>query len=783
MLQKKKYIDTGIPTGMLSILFSIYMSLGFAQDNGCTVTIKGRVIDSDTQLPLSGVTINATPGAFQTISDGHGYFQLNRLCKSIQYMVHASSIGFDTTSISLTPDGDEILNIMLHHGHIRLHDVDVVGHQQPVITTNPSRVVSREAITEARGGALAEIFSALPGISMLQTGSTVAKPVINGMHSNRILILNNGIRQEGQQWGSEHAPEIDPFIAKDFRLIKGAEGVRYGADAIGGVMLVASPQLPIDPHLSGEIHTLYRTNGQAGVLSGMLQSGFERIKGLSWRLQGTAKHSGNTRAADYHLGNTGVREYNLSAALQYSVATTSIETYYSRFHTSLGIFTGAHIGSIDDIQARITADRPLEDYAFTYQIQSPRQRVVHDLGKIKWHQDYTGGGSTDIQYGIQRNHRQEYDLRRGDRDALPMLDMVLTTQTLDANYQTAFYRGWKTQVGTNLILQVNNNVPGTLNTPLIPNYDGFTAGVFAIQRLLKDTHEWEAGLRYDFKTLDAAGYDSQLEYYGGYRQFHNISGTVGGVLHVYPGWQVRSNIGLAWRAPNANELYSNGLHHGAALYEIGDPDLESERGYKWVVSPSYTSERFAFDLDVYAQYIQQYIYAQPAAGEFIQSIRGTFPVFRYAQTDATFWGIDFAARYHFPAGFSYHLNASIIRAKDIKQDGFLPYIPADRADHHLRWEVPFKSNRFQNSYLKVEQRLVSQQTRYEPNSDYAEPPPTYQLYAVYAGSKLSLGDRAVEINVSATNLFNTTYREYMNRFRYFSHDMGRNISLTLTYSF
>jgi iron complex outermembrane receptor protein len=92
----------------------------------------------------------------------------------------------------------------------------------------------------------------LAGVTTLQTGSSISKPVIHGLHSNRILIMNNGVRQEGQQWGSEHAPEIDPFIATRLSVVKGAAGVRYGSDAIGGVILVEPEELPFDKSLSGE---------------------------------------------------------------------------------------------------------------------------------------------------------------------------------------------------------------------------------------------------------------------------------------------------------------------------------------------------------------------------------------------------------------------------------------------------------------------------------------------------------------------------------------------------
>src|SRR5690606_15508213 len=177
-----------------------------------------------------------------------------------------------------------------------------------------------------------------------------------------------------------------------------------------------------------------------------------------------------------------------------------------------------------------------------------------------------------------------------------------------------------------------------------------------------------------------------------------------------------------------------------------------------------------------------YIYAQPSAGEYIQSIRGTFPVFRYGQTDATFWGADLSAQYQFPLGLSYQLNASFIRARDIEQNTYLPYIPADRVDHYVRWEVPL-SGRFTNSYLKVGHRIVRRQTRYEAGSDYAPPPPAYQLVSAYGGTRLTVGDHALDLTLSVTNLLNRSYKEYMNRFRYFSHDMGRNIGFKLAYFF
>lgn len=769
-------------TVYLLIIFILFHAPLQAQQASCAIILQGRIIDSDTNLPVSGVNITLLPNNSKAISDGHGYYRISGLCAET-YTIKFTSVGFDSYTATVKLEENKTLNVSLTHANIHLHDVKVVGHQSDHITTNISRTLSMEQLAESRGQTLGEALQLLPGVATLQTGNTISKPVINGLHSNRILLLNNGVRQEGQQWGTEHAPEIDAFIAKRLTVIKGAEGVQYGPDALGGVILVSPQMMPIDPHATGELHLIGNSNGRGGAVSGMIGSSIEKLRGLSWRGQGTFKRNGNLQTAEYIMGNTGALEYNLSGTVQYAAENTEIEAYYSRFSTELGILSSAHIGTIADIEARIAAGRPLETYGFTYGILAPRQEVIHDLGKIKLHKDLTHGRQLDVQYSIQRNHRQEYDSRRGDREGLPMLDMLLYTQHLDAVYLFGKRGAHQTKIGVNAITQVNNNVPGTLNTPLIPNFKSYGGGVFVIDRYVKDKFELEAGLRYDLKTFDAAGYDSNLEWYGGYRIFHNLSSMIGGAWNMDEQWQLRSNVGLAWRPPTANELYSDGLHHGSAVYEIGDPDLRSEQGYKWVTTVNKHGDRFSMGMDVYAQYIRHYIYTLPVAGEYRQSIRGTFPVFRYDQTNITLYGVDIFAGYQFPFGVEYQLNASIVRARDIVNNRFLPFIPSDRINHHVRWELPIKIKQLKKNYLKIAHTYVAEQTRYESDSDFAAPPPAYQLFAAHIGSTIAFGHRDLNVTLSGTNIFNSLYKEYMNRFRYYSHDMGRNISLKLAYTF
>ncbi len=673
---------------------------------------------------------------------------------------------------------------------IKLKEVNIVDKLKPISRTSISVTLSERQLQQTKGSTLAETIKEIPGVSILKTGSTISKPVIEGMHGNRILILNNGVRLEAQQWGLEHAPEIDPFLASRIHVIKGAESVRYGAEAIGGVIIVEPPSLPISPGISGGLNLIGASNGRSGITSGMLNGGLKSLPGFGWRLQGTLKRSGNIRSAAYYLGNTGARELNYSAAAGYKTGIASYEIYYSRFGTELGILYSAHVGTKEDIDGRIAIGRPLENYGFTYNITAPRQNVIHDLFKAKAHYDFINRRSLDITYGFQKNQRKEYDFRRGDREPLPITDLVLNTHTLDLIFEKQNLNGAKRFYGLNGIFQVNNNIPGTLANTFIPNYDSFTGGVFVIQRWLKNNFEFEAGLRYDFKLFDAAGYrytnnndessEIKEQYYGGQSRFHNVTGSFGALWNINQYWQLGSNLGLAWRAPTANELFSNGLHHGAGLYEIGNPNIKTEQGYKWINSLKYYRERLNFTLDAYAQFINNYIYSEPDKN-FKQTVSGTYPIFRYKQTNASFFGTNFSGSYQFSKVLSYKLNATLIRARDLSNSKYLPYIPSDRLDQRIHFNFQFEN--LSNVWIQAGHSFVRRQTRYEPESDYAPPPAANHLFQLSAGTAVKIGEQELGLNLSVDNLFNTLYKEYMNRYRYYTHDIGRNVTLRLAYKF
>jgi len=764
---------------LIILLFILFVGALPAFSQKCDLSIRGKILHQENNDPIEGAYIWVVESATGAVSDENGNFIVKELCKgsytiTIQYLGHkevSDSISLNSNNFNKT--------YRLEEESMELGGVEIHGHKLAVQTTTSVSALYGEALLEARGESLGESLKRISGVTTFSTGNSISKPVIHGMHSNRIMILNNGIRLEGQQWGAEHAPEIDPFVADEITVIKGAETVRYGPEAMGGVILVNPAPLPTKKDSKTNIYLTGGLNGRMGNISVSHANGSDKIKGFGYQVQASAKRAGNIKSPDYYQGNTGLSELNFSGSLGYSSSKLGIEGYYSYFNTTLGILRDSHTGNLEDLISIIENGRPFSDPGFSYNIFNPKQVVSHHLAKVKSHYHLSDSWKLNFQYGFQANNRQEFDKRRGDLNDKPSLDLELFTNTLDLFMDHNLKNEWSGSFGISAIQQANSNIPGTGVTPLIPNYDMLNLGLFAIEKYSKGPLEIEGGLRFDTRAINTARYvDSELQEAD--LSYNNFSAFIGGLYQISPKITVNSNLGTAWRPPNVNELFSEGLHHGAAAVEIGDPDLNSENSLKWVNELEYDGGRTQFEFTAYANHISDYIYLNPT-GETYVSLRGTFNVYEYLQANAFFYGFDFSGSYVFTERISAYLKGSIIRAKNTEANNYFPFIPSDRMD----WGVAFQFGSLSDSRtnkLTLSNMLVARQKR-EPDFDLAAAPPGYALFNIAYQKQFALGDNKLNLGVQVQNLFNTSFKEYMNRFRYFTDDMGRNILLKINYQF
>ncbi|MEY3432713.1 MAG: hypothetical protein RL131_649 [Bacteroidota bacterium] len=766
----------------------------------CVLSVKGTVTDADTRLVLDKATVHIVELKRTVVTNEKGEYLVSGLCPG-DYTLRISHAGCQTQEFHFHLKEDLIKSIELPHQENTLKEVVVVGSAS-IQREGMSGEVRGKELELTRGMSLGESLQRINGVSVLQTGNNIYKPVIQGLHSSRVLILNNGIRQEGQQWGSEHAPEIDPFIANRLTVIKGAASVRYGGDAIGGIVLVEPRLLRYQKKISGEINLSAFSNNRQGVASAMVEGSFGKKENNAWRLQATYKRGGNARTPEYWLKNSGVEEMNMSATTGWRKENKGIEFFYSVFNTRIGIFTGSHIGNLTDLENIIQAKQPpsyIRDAPFSYQLDRPYQGVQHHLVKVKAFSEQIGKSRMSLTYSAQYNQRREYDITRSET-ALPQLEMNLVTNMADLVWEHFSEKPWKGSVGVNVMHQ-NNFINYRY---FIPNYQALDAGLWAAERYQFKNWQFEMGIRYDHRSRFSIS-DNDKEPFNllmgnvispgdayGSRTFQGLSGTA--LLAYRFSDQLRASItaSSAWRSPQMNELFSNGLHHGAARIEKGIPGLNPERAYNILSAIVFSNSKWDLDLGIYHKEINNFIYLKPTYPALL-TIRGAFPSFVFDQTNASLNGADLTVGYKFNNHLKSTVKSSWLRAYDRTQKTWLIQMPSDRYQADLSYTF-IDGKKLKQSFLSLSIQHVTEQKRVPPTgnieikqangtvimaSDYLPPPPAYTLTHLEMGTTLEIQKRSVSINLSIQNLLDIAYRDYMNAFRYFSLDRGRNISLKL----
>lgn len=750
------------------------------------------------------------------MTDADGYFHFENLCQDT-YRVNIQYLGYVTQELSIQMNDDIVRSIQLKQEMKTLEEVIIIEQVEHVEAAQNYSILGDKQLAETAGKSLGETLKEIPGVNSIQSGPGIFKPVIHGVHSQRVLILNYGIRQEGQQWGAEHAPEIDPFIASNIVVIKDASAIKYGTDALGGVIVVNPPELPKKAGVGGSLNSVLQSNGRSGTLSGMLEGGIKKIDGWGWRLQGTAKRSGDFHTPTYSLTNTGIKELDFSSATGYHSEKLGAEVFFSHFQSEIGILKGTAIGSLEDLEAAMTRPEPQYTSGFSYSISEPRQQVNHNLLKVNGH-ILTDKGEWRLQYGFQTDKRKEFDFRPGEDLAnTPAIDLQLNTHTLEGEWKNDPSEKMTSSLGITGMLQQNSNVFGTKRIPFIPNFNNLSGGAFGITKLILDRWTLDGGIRYDYRFYHVAGYDFKNAFYSDDLTFHNLSGTLGGSVQLNPEHTLNFSLSSAWRPPSVTELYSMGTHQSAAaieyglllndstneVMEISDVNFKNEQAVKFVGTHHFQRKKFKLETTGYINYILNYIYLRPTG--VTQNIRGVYPYLRYTQTDALFLGIDFSGTWLLHEHFKVTPKVSLLRASDYRNHDYLVFIPSNRYDVMLRYD---EASRFwlTNFFFETKIKYTARQNRAprvitvseiidandqdinlfeEDNSnfDFMAPPDGYWLVNMSTGFSIKDEKTKYDFRLSAENLFNTTYREYTNRFRYYANEIGSNYILSVKCTF
>ncbi|MBL6644723.1 MAG: TonB-dependent receptor [Flavobacteriaceae bacterium] len=778
-----------------------------AQNEPCIHSVSGKILDAETEepIPYAVVRIKGTEKYASTTIEG--LFKIEGLCSKANTLI-ISCIGYaDSTK---DHEHDSAIHFYLTQEITGLDEVTVqAGRTKEKGTETISQVtIGKTEIASNPTQSLAAALSGQQGVTFTSTGTNVQLPVIHGLYGNRILVLNNGLKHSFQNWGTDHAPEINIASANSITVVKGAAGVRYGPEALGGAIIIEPNPLLLNNSLYAELGTGYQTNGHGYNTNLEIGKGSEK---WSYFVNGNYTKIGDRNAPDYSLTNSGKEEKAFSAGVLHHLNQWDFKVNYSFVDQNLALLRSSIANSPDSFIRAINLEDPIIVNPFSYDINQPNQTTQHHLAKAEINWWYTDGARLTLVGSAQLNKRDEFDVRRNAE--LPIIDLDLLTFDYQLEWKHPKWHGLDGLLGVQYFCQNNDNNPGTQTTPFIPNYNTNRYSAFAIESLSFGKNILEAGLRFDFETNDVRGREISQDIFRDDYSFTNLTASFGYVRQLSENSSFRTNLGTAWRTPNMAELFSFGQHGFKTTFgllrftdtngqlstdeviPLNESEVNPERGYKFINEFRTSKSGSSHNLTVYSHYIENYILDRPI-GVF-GTIRGPMPAFIFDQADVLFLGVDYSWKKEWTEQISGVFGLSYLWSRNIGKNEPLINQPPISTSIEMQWDQgklwEFESSKwairpsytfqqFQAPRTITPESLVDGSVAVTTDSeifDFADATDAYFLL------DLSWNFRWKNLNggITVQNLLNTSYRDYLNEMRYFADEPGRNLLFTLKYTF
>jgi len=808
-----------------------------AFEDGGNGTLSGLVTDKSTGSIIPGATVAIPDLRTGSVTDANGKYIINNLPKGI-YLVQVSFIGYGTFNQKVDLSKTSVLNVQLQTSAIETAEVVITGvskateiKRDPV----PMAAVSKTYIDQhsASTNVIEEIAN-LPGISAVTTGPNVSKPFIHGLGYNRVVTLEDGIRQEGQQWGDEHGIEVDQNSIDRVEVVKGPASLSYGSDAIGGVVNMITPPPVAQGKILGSVSGNYGTNNNLLGTSFRLQgndSGFVWGTVLSYKM---AKDYQNQH--DGRVYGTGYNEKD--ARIMMGVNKSWGYSYFnaSVFDDEQEIPDGSRDSLTRKFTRQVTdadAYRPIvPDYILNSYAITPLHQHVQ-LYRIYNNSNITiGGGNLIVNLGYEYSHRREYT-HPADPDVAG-LNLHLSDYTYDVKYNFEMSKDFETTIGING--QYQTNTIGDATDFPIPAYHQFDIGPFFILKKTIGKLDLEGGLRYDSRSITSqtAYIDTTSsvfprlytgpnptstpniaqQFAGFSKTFSGVTGSVGATYNFSDEFLLKANIARGFRAPNIAELSANGPDPGSQIYHVGDPSFKSEFNVQGDIGAFLTLPNVSASVEVYDNNLQNYIFqeqlldangnAERVDADGSPNPKGIYSRFTYVQTKARIDGVDLNLDIHPFKWLHFENSLSLTYGTNLGNGGpvadslkYLPFIPPMHTHSELRGTFAKGFGSLRNVYVFAGFDHYNAQGRYFAAYGTETYTAGYNLISGGFGGNIvdDNGNPVLKIFIEGTNLGNVNYQSNMSRLKYFDNvnvpagiqpgifNMGRNISVKIVIPF
>ncbi len=657
-------------------------------------------------------------------------------------------------------------------------------------------------------GSLGALLSDIPGVNNLGTGSQAGKPVIRGLSGERVKILSNGLATDTQAYGTRHNPTIEPFLADKVEVIRGAQGVLYGSEAMGGVVNVISPAIPYGEQSpkTEAVSGFASNNGEVllGVKGGVAAGNFGIVGGISQR---TAENITTPK----HATNTGAKPSGAASNLPL----LSGDLPYTNFENRAGNIGAGYRGSWGKVELRASRFESQQNFLGAVAANANSPYLAQPTGQLLTNDEYQLSGVLNLaagwafkpQYMHTRYQRQAitggtYSQLSSMKSSVNYLDILVQRDELKLGLQHPAIGLFKGEAGVEYLDKQQDLLAGKL----APNASETGQALYWFEEAKSGNWTWHLGARHDWRQMKAPiDGNSYFVNTGIFNTTNNdkslehSSGSIGMIYALTPQWNLAANVGTAFRAPSIFERYAGGVHGGVQAFQLGNPDLKAETSLNTDLSLRFMGDTTTLNATVYQNWIDNYIYLmntgryRNSSGTVVAAgTPGALLEMTNAQTDAMIRGLEVAATWDVTKQLTFESGLELIEGEDTKNNRALSLMPAN----NLRLKAHYRLGQlgsWQENRLTLGARFVDRKSAvfpWEPFSQYdnlstgTASTDAVTLWDLGYTTHYQL-DKQQQLTLlfNVDNLFDTAYYDFLDTYKGYAMSMGRNARLTAKLSF
>jgi len=630
-----------------------------------------------------------------------------------------------------------------------------ISQRASVIATD---VVDEQTLATAPAASLGDMLSGRPGIRSTDFAPGASRPVIRGLSGPRVQVLTNGIGLiDASSVSPDHAVATDPAEANRIEIIRGPATLVYGGSAIGGVVNVLDDRIP----------TEIPEGGVSGVVSTQASSVDDGRSAFGRVTVGSGNFAFNVdgvkrKTDDYDIPAPAISARRAAAeGLAREDTGTQPNSYTDLEAWGVG---GSYIG--DKGFAGVSYKNTDSEYGTVAE-----ESVFIKLNQKRW--DARGEYRFDSgPFSALRGSYGHADYTHTEFEAVGEPGTIFNSDGWEgrADLVQRERNGWNGAVG---VQALSRNFEAIGEEAFVPSVKIDELGLYTVQRLDLGNHGFEGGLRYDRRELSGTPIGGASEVT---REFDNWSASAAAFIRPTAGLFLGLSLAHNERAPSEVELFADGVHIATAAYETGDLTLNSEKVTTLEGTAHYDRGRFTGDLHVYHSWYNGFIDERPTGDQFyFEEEDEFFPIYRFVQTDAKFYGFELEGAYALWQDSDRKLSLEGAADYVHAQTDFGP--AARIPPYSVTGRVAWTSTRFDAS---AEVRHVGEQDRVA--NAFELPTDDYTLVNASVAVR-PFAQQNVTLFAEARNLTDEEAREHVSFLKDIAPLPGRNLRIGVAYRF